>query len=142
MPKKAAKIRFDMEGMEDISDELIEVKEAFYTRRTSIVCGSLRFPIPRPVIVDLELTAGDICYFCEYSEGYYLSFKIKPEAATKAQVKSRKLATAGANNTLFVAIPPMIKKLYREPITNVKLIQPIGYPKYEWQIQFLTTVYT
>ena len=142
MPKKAAKIRFDMDGMEEISDKLIEVKEDFYTKHTSIVCGSLRFPIPRQIVLDLGLKAGDTCYFCEYSEGYYLSFRIRPEAATKAQLKSRKLAMAGANHTLFVAIPPMIKKLYREQITSIKLTRPVGYPKHEWQIQFLTTVYT
>ena len=140
MPKKAT-IRFDTDDIDDISDQIIEVKNNFYTKRTRNMCGSLRFPIPTPIRIELNLKAGDTCFFCQYSEGFYISFKIKPEAATKAQIKSRKLAAAGANNTLYLAIPPMIKNLHREPITNVKLIQTKGFQPYEWQIQFLSTDY-
>jgi hypothetical protein len=138
MPSKAT-IRFDTEEISDISEQLIEVKNDFYTKKTCNSCGSLRFPIPTPLKVELDLKAGDICYFCQYSEGFYLSFKHRPETATKAQVRSRKLASAGMYNTLYLAIPPMIKNLYRETITNVKLIRTKGFQPYEWQIQFLST---
>lgn len=136
MPKKAT-IRFDTDDISDISDQIIEVKNDFYTKRTSNMCGSLRFPIPAPITAELNLKAGDICYFCQYSEGFYISFKVKPEAATQSQIKSRKLAAAGTYGTLYLAIPPMIKNLYQETITNVKLIRTKGFQPYEWQIQFL-----
>ena len=138
MPRKA-QIRFDMEDISDISDQIIEVSHDFYTKKTSIVCGSLRFPIPTQIKTELDLKAGDTCFFCQYSEGFYISFKVKPIAATKAQVRSRKLASAGAYNTLYVAIPPLVKNLYRETITGVKLIRTKGFQPYEWQIQFLFT---
>ena len=93
--KKKTAIRFDIDELSDISDEIIEINNDFYTKRTSNTCGSLRFPIPTPIKLELNLKAGDTCFFCQYSEGFYISFKIKPEAATKAQVRSRKLAAAG-----------------------------------------------
>ena len=136
---KKAKIRFDMDDIADISDQIIEVKNNFYTKKTSTVCGSLRFPIPTPIKVELELKAGDPCFFCQYSEGYYLSFKHKPIAATEAQIKCRKLAAAGMYNTLYLCIPPFIKNQYREPIHTIKLIKTKGFQPYEWQIQFLST---
>lgn len=138
MPKKAT-IRFDTDDIEDISDQIIEVKNDFYTKRTSTVCGSLRFPVPAPIKLELNLKAGDSCFFCQYSEGFYISFNHKPEAATKAQIRSRKLAAAGSYNTLYLAIPPMIKNLYQETITGVKLIRTKGFQPHEWQIQFLFT---
>lgn len=138
MPKKAT-IRFDTDDIDDISDQIIEVKNDFYTKQTSTVCGSLRFPIPTPIKTELELKAGDPCFFCQYSEGFYISFKHMPVSATKAQMRSRKLAAAGKYNTLYLAIPPMIKNLYRETITGVKLIRTKGFKEYEWQIQFLFT---
>ena len=138
MPKKAT-ICFDMDDLSDISDQIIEVKNDFYTKKTSAVCGSLRFPVPTPIKVELDLKAGDTCFFCQYSEGFYLSFKVKPEAATKTQMRSRKLAAAGEYTTLYLAIPPMVKKLYQETITGVKLIRTKGFQPHEWQIQFLFT---
>lgn len=137
MPKKAT-IRFDTDDISDISDQIIEVQNDFYTKKTCNSCGSLRFPIPAPIKAELNLKAGDICYFCIYSEGFYISFNNKPESATKAQIKSRRLASAGAYGTLYVAIPPMIKNLYQTPITNIKLIRTKGFQPYEWQIQFLS----
>lgn len=134
---KKAKIKFNFDDVADISDELIEVKNDFYTKKTVSMSGSLRFPIPTPIKTELDLKAGDTCFFCQYSEGFYISFNHKPEAATKAQVRARKLAVAGMYETLYVAIPPMIKNLYQKPITNVKLIRTKGFKEYEWQIQFL-----
>ena len=134
---KKAKIRFDMDEISDISEELVEINNDFYTKKTSNMCGSLRFPIPTPIKVELDLKAGDTCFFCQYSEGFYISFKHKPEAATKAQVRSRKLAAAGQYETLYVCIPPMIKNLYKETITNVQLIRTKGFQPHEWQIKFL-----
>lgn len=136
MPRKA-KINFDMEDISDISKELVKVENNFYTKHTINMCGSLRFAIPTPLREKLELHAGDICYFCQYSEGYYISFKKKPEAPTKAQVKPRKLAVGGSN-TLYLAIPPMIKNQHLYPIEYVKLVNPRGFQEYEWQIQFLS----
>ena len=137
--KPKTQIRFDMEDLSDISDEIIEINKDFYTKKTSSVCGSLRFPIPTPIKVELDLKAGDTCFFCQYSEGFYLSFKVKPEAHTKAQIRARKLANAGQYNTLYVCIPPMIKNLYRKPITNIQLFRTKGFQAHEWQIQFLST---
>lgn len=138
MPRKAT-IRFDTDEIEDISDELIEVDKRFFTKQIQHKEHSLRFSIPTQIKLELDLHAHDICYFCEYSDGFYLSFKHKPVAATKNQIRSRKLSAAGAYNTLYLIIPPMIKKLYREPLKFVKLIQPKGYPEYEWLIQFHST---
>lgn len=136
---KKATIRFDIDDIEDISDQLIEIKHDFYTKRTTQSCGSLRFPIPTPIKLELDLKAGDTCFFCQYSEGFYISFKHQPAAATKTQMRSRKLAAAGAYNTLYLAIPPMIKNLYQEVIKGIKLIRTKGFQPYEWQIQFLFT---
>lgn len=142
MPRKA-KISFDMEDIADISSELIEVNNNVYTRKTSNRLGSsLRFPIPTPIKIELELKAGDICFFCQYSEGFYISFKHKPKAATKAQIRSRKLAVAGKYDTLYVCIPPFIKNLYKETIQAIQLVKPKGFQNYEWQILFLFTDFT
>ena len=139
MKKKATGIRFDMDDLADISEELVSVNKDFYTKRTSLVCGSLRFPIPTPIKLELNLQPSDMCYFCQYSEGFYLSFKIKPESATKAQIRSRKLAPAGQYNTLYVCIPPMIKNQYQKTITSVQLIRTKGFQPHEWQLKFLFT---
>lgn len=137
--QKKAKIRFDMDEESDISEHLVIVHNNFHTKKTSNVCGSLRFPIPKTIKEELDLKAGDICYFCQYSEGFYISFNHKPAAATKAQVRSRKLAAAGAYGTLYVCIPPMIKNQYQKEIVSVQLIRTKGFQPYEWQIQFLFT---
>lgn len=138
MPRKA-KISFDMEDISDISEQLIEINHDFYTKKCSNVCGSLRFPIPTPIKLELNLKAGDTCFFCQYSEGYYISFNHRPAAATKAQVRERKLAAAGQYGTLYVCIPPMIKNLYQETIKGIKLYRIKGFQPYEWQLQFLFT---
>ena len=134
---KKIPINFDMETASDISDMLIEIDKDFYTKKTSKVRGSLRFPIPTPIKLELQLKAGDSCFFCTYSEGFYISFKIKPEAATKAQLKERKISEAGMYKTIYVCIPPMIKNLYQKEIKSVKLIRTKGFQPYEWQLQFL-----
>ena len=138
MPKKA-QICFDMDDISDISDQLIEVKQDFYTKKTTYQSGSLRFSIPTPIIIELDLKAGDTCFFCQYSEGFFLSFKHRPEAATKAQVRSSKLAKAVMYSSLYLAIPPMVKIQYRETIKGIKLIRTKGFQPYEWQVQFLFT---
>lgn len=140
--KKKKRIRFDMESISDITNELVEVKQDFYVRKTNVKNGSVRFPIPTPIKLELDLKAGDTCFFCHYSEGVYLSFKQVPEYATKKQYRSRKLATAGQHDTLFVCIPPMFKQLYQEHITGVQFIRTAGFQEYEWQLQFLFTDFT
>ena len=140
--KKAGKIRFDMDEVSDISNELVEVNKDCYTRQTSTHQNSLRFPIPIPIKLELDLKAGDKCYFVKYSEGYYLSFKVKPNSTTKDLMRERKISSAGQYDTLYLIIPPFIKKLFREPITNVQLIRTKGFQPYEWQIQFLSIVST
>ena len=140
--RKKSKIIFDMDDLSDISSSIVVVNKDFYTKKTSIVSGSLRFAIPVPIKSELDLQASDLCYFCQYSEGFYISFKVKPETATKAQVRSRKLAVAGDYGTLYVCIPPFIKNLYKEPIKYIQLIRTEGFQPYEWHIKFLTTDYT
>ena len=137
MPQRAT-IRFDADDIADISEQLVEINRNFYTRPTTKSCGSLRFAVPAAICAELGLKTGDECYYYQYSEGFLISFKHKPVAATKAQLRSRKLATAGAGNTLYLAIPPMVKNQYREPITNIKLFRTKGFQPYEWQIQFLS----
>lgn len=136
--KKPTKIQFDMENVSDITDKIVEINQDFYTKKTSQVCGSLRFPIPIPIKYELKLKAGDTCFFCKYSEGYYISFNNLPDAAVATQTRARKLAQAGAYNTLYVCIPPFIKNLHEKPITNVQLIRTKGFQKHEWQIRFLS----
>ena len=75
MKKQLSKIRFDLEEMSEITDELVEIDNNIYTKRTCHMSGSLRFPIPRPIVAELDLKAGDTCFYCQYSEGFYLSFK-------------------------------------------------------------------
>ena len=137
--KKRIGIRFDMEEMSEISNELVEINRDYYTKKTTYGQGSLKFPIPREIQVELNLNPGDICYFCLYSEGFYLSFKEKPITATKNMCRSRKLASAGMNNTLYLCIPPMIKNLYQEEIKSVVLMRTAGFKAHEWQLQFLFT---
>jgi hypothetical protein len=139
--RKARKIQFDMEELTDISDELIEVNNDCYTKSTSMHQSSLRFPIPTPIKLELDLKASDSCYFVRYSEGYYLSFKVKPDTS-KCLMKERKIQSAGKYNTLYLVIPPFIKNLYKKPITNVQLIKTKGFKEYEWQIQFLSSDFT
>jgi hypothetical protein len=139
--KKAGKIRFDMSDDIDsiLSDELVIIDKNCYTRTTNATRGSLRFAVPRQIIDNLDLQAGDPCFFCRYSEGFYLSFKIQPEAATKAQIKQRNLVAQGQANTIYLVIPPFIKNLYNAPITAVQLMQIKGFQPHEWSIRFLTT---
>lgn len=137
--KKRIGIHFDMDESSEISNELVEINRDYYTKRTTHGQGSLKFPIPREIEIELELNPGDLCYFCQYSEGFYLSFKEKPIAATKAMCRSRKLASAGMHNTLYLCIPPMIKNLYDEEIKSVILMRTKGFQAHEWQIKFLFT---
>jgi hypothetical protein len=137
--KKKARIAFDMEEIADISNELRVINKDYYNRRTNKLKGMVRFPIPTPIKAELDLKAGDTCFFCQYSEGFYISFNHQPAYATKAQFRSRKLIPAGEHQTLFVAIPPFIKNLYQEEITGIELIRTKGYQPYEWHIRFLFT---
>lgn len=139
--KKASKIRFDMSDDIDneLLDELIIIDKNCYTRKTHSTRGSLRFAVPNEIVCNLGLKAGIPCFFCKYSEGFYLSFGVRPEAATKAQIKERNLVAQGQAHTLYLVIPPFIKNLYREPIKAVQLMQIKGFQPHEWSIQFLTT---
>lgn len=139
--KKASKIRFDMSDDIDneLLNELVIIDKNCYTRKTNSTRGSLRFAIPHTIIDNLNLKAGDSCFFCKYSEGFYISFRVRPDAATKAQIKQRNLVAQGQANTIYLVIPPFIKNLYKEPIKAVQLMQIKGFQPYEWSIQFLTT---
>lgn len=139
--KKASKIRFDMSDDIDneLLNELVIIDKNCYTRKTNSTRGSLRFAIPHTIIDNLNLKAGDPCFFCKYSEGFYISFRVRPDAATKAQIKQRNLVAQGQASTIYLVIPPFIKNLYKEPIKAVQLMQIKGFQPYEWSIQFLTT---
>lgn len=140
MKKKAGKIRFDMDSTADISDELVEINHDFYTKPVRPNSyGSLRFPIPKPLEAELELKAGTPCYFVRYSEGFYISFGVKPNCP-KTRMKYRKISYAGCQQTLFLLIPQFIQHLF----PNMKFVQLIRVPNwqpYEWQIQFHSTEY-
>ena len=140
MKKKAGKIKFDMDSTADISDELIEINHDFYTKpvRPS-VSGSFRFPIPTPIKAELDLKPGMLCYFVQYSEGFYISFGVKPNCSEK-QMKFRKISYAGCQQTLFLLIPQFIQRQFPE-MKFVQLIRTPGFQPYEWQIQFHSTEY-
>ena len=143
MVRKATKIQFNMaETSLELENNLVQIDNNCYTRRTYIVNNSVRFTIPKQIIDKLNLKAGDVCFFVQYSEGFYLSFINKPESATKAQIRSRKLVSQGQANTIHLVIPPFIKNLYKESITAIQLLQIKGFKPYEWQIQFLFTDFT
>lgn len=140
MKKKAGKIRFDMDSTADISDELIEINHDFYTKPVRPnINGTLRFPIPTEIKIELEIEPGTPCYFVQYSEGYYISFGVKPDCSEK-QMRCRHVQYAGRNKTLFLLIPQFIQ----HKIPNIKFVQLIrtpGFQAYEWQIQFHSTEY-
>ena len=139
MQKKPNKIKFNMEDDEtEFNEQVLYVNKAFYTKKTCKVSGSLRFPIPTDIVTDLNLTSSDLCYFVEYSEGYYIAFKTEPEGVLKKKIRHRRLAKAGMYNTLFVCIPHFIKNNYKSEITYIQLIRPKGFKENEWQIQFFT----
>lgn len=140
--KKPNKISFEMSEISDISNNLVIVNRDFYTRQVTKHQSSIRFPIPKELVYNLDLKAGDKCYFIRYSEGFLISFKVKPEDFTKKQVRERKLIKAGAYDTLYLVIPPFIKNLYLKPITNVQLAHTKGFREYEWQFAPLFTDYT
>lgn len=141
MKRKTGKIKFDMDDTADINDELIEVDKAFYTRKITVSpSGSFRFPIPTQIKADLELKPGMPCYFVQYSEGFYISFGIKPDCPER-RMRCRKLSYAGSNQTLFLLIPQFIQQKLPK-IQFVQLIQTPGFQPYEWQIQFHSTEYT
>lgn len=140
MKKKAGKIRFDMDSTADISDELVEVNQDFYTRPVRPNSyGSLRFPIPKEIKAELNLTAGIPCYFVQYSEGFYISFGVKPDCPEK-RMKYRKIYYAGQQQTLFLLIPQFIQHKFPN-MKFVQLIRTPGFQPYEWQIQFHSTEY-
>jgi bifunctional DNA-binding transcriptional regulator/antitoxin component of YhaV-PrlF toxin-antitoxin module len=139
MAKKAHRISFDMDTFEtDIVNELLPVQNNFYTKRVSRIARTMRFPIPTLICEELNLNAGDICYFIRYSEGYYIAFITRPDGVNDKNIRSRKLIKAGMYNTLFVAIPQFIQQDFKEPIQSVQLIRPKGFKLHEWQIRFLT----
>lgn len=140
MKKKAGKIRFDMDSTADISDELVEVNHDFYTRPVRPNSyGSLRFPIPTEIKAELNLKPGIPCYFVQYSEGFYISFGVKPDCP-ETRMKYRKIYYAGQQQTLFLLIPQFIQ--HKFPNTKfVQLIKPPSWKPYEWQIQFHSTEY-
>ena len=133
MKKKPNKISFDMETDEiEFNEQVLLVNKSFYTKKICKVAGSSRFPIPAEITTDLNLSSSDLCYFVEYSEGYYIAFKAKPEdIPLKRQVRYRKLIKAGMCSTLFVAIPQFIKNKYDSEITYVQLIRPKGFKENE-----------
>lgn len=130
-----------MEDIDDISDQIIEVDRHFYKQTTINTTNpnSTRFCIPVQIRQELNLKAGDVCYFCKYVDGYFISFNHKPASAIKGLYKSRKLSAAGAHDSLYLRIPQFITNLYQERITEVELLQIKGFQPYEWQIQFLST---
>lgn len=137
---KPKKISFDMDDVSEITDQLITVYNDCYTIPIRNVANGTRFKIPKPIVEELGLVAKDLCYFVQYTEGYYLSFKVEPEAY-KTLYRSRKLIPAGQYDTLYVAIPQFITNIHKK-INNVQLIRTKGFKKHEWQIKFLFIDYT
>lgn len=132
---KPKKISFDMDDVSEITDQLITVCNDCYTIPIRNIANGKRFRIPKNIIEELQLSAKDLCYFVQYTEGYYISFKEIPETSTK-NYKSRKLISAGQYNTLYTAIPQFITNIYKK-INSVQLIRTQGFKKHEWQIKFL-----
>ena len=137
---KPKKISFDMDDVSDITDQLVTVYNDCYTVPIRKIANTPRFRIPKPIIEELGLTAKDLCYFVQYTEGYYISLKTKPDVPPSF-CKSRKLIPAGQYGTLYVAIPQFISNVHKK-INSVQLIRTKGFKKYEWQIKFLFIDYT
>lgn len=141
MPKKPSKINFDYEDDQGLVENLIPVHRNFYLRKIRTVTGIKRFSIPTEIKKELELKVKDDIYFVEYPEGFYIIFNRIPDVSSKSYRK-RKLIVAGAGDTLYTAIPPLITNYFTNPIVAVKLLQPQGVPKDTWRIQFLFTDFT
>lgn len=134
--KKRKSIAFEMEQEADITNQLVLVKDRSYIRYIRTIANVRRFAIPMSIKRDLNLQAGDMVYFVKTPEGFYLSFNVLPNAATK-NYKFRKLISAGAAETLYTAIPQFITNTLNREINYVHLVQPETWSKHEWQIQFL-----
>ena len=133
--KKKKTIAFEMEQEADISNQIVVVNSNSYVRYIRTIANVKRFAIPMNIKRDLDLQAGDTVYFVKTPEGFYLSFNILPNAAPK-NYKFRKLISAGAAETLYVAIPQFVTHYIKQEINYVHLVQPETWSKHEWQIQF------
>lgn len=126
----------DME--DELQHELLEVDKGFYTKKITSSNYGLKFPIPIEIVCALKLQVGDTCYFCKYSEGYYISFKYKPTGVLLRNIKSRKITKAGEYDTLYVRIPASMLHRMKDTPSSVSLVQVKGFQEHEWQINFLS----
>lgn len=140
--KHTTHIHFNMEDIDDISNELVNVQNNFYTRPVRVVRNSIHFSIPQQIINNLDLKAKDSCFFYFTIDGNYLSFKQYPTGIAPKFIRERKITLIGNNGTLYLIIPRFFTRLYNKPIKNVKLINAKGMQPHEWQIQFLFTDFT
>lgn len=136
---KKTSIKFEMSPEDELQEDLLEVNHGFYTKKITCSNYGIKFPVPVEIVVDLDLKSGDTCYFCKYSEGFYISFKHKPQGSADKNIKSRKLCKAGDYDTLYVRIPAGIAHSLHPNPTSVSLVQVKGFQNYEWQINFLFT---
>ena len=132
------KIKFDMFEPTNLTDQLIQVTKSVYTKKIRKTnTNSIKFPVPTQIKIDLQLKAGDPVFFVKYVDGYYLSFKIKPDGIAQRNIRSRKLSVAGANNTLYIRIPQFISNTYTN-LDFVEFTQIKGFAPYEWHLTFHT----
>ena len=139
--KSRINFEFDTTDTTDISEELVPVEKNFYTRYVRTIAGVKRFGIPKEIKKELNLKVKDDVYFVNYSDGYYIVFNEIPDTSPD-NYKRRKIISAGAHDSLYVAIPPMLTKDYVRPITAISLIQPKGVPNNTWRIQLRFTGFT
>ena len=134
--KKRKRITFEMDEEANISDLIIVVQDNSYIRYIRKIANSNRFAIPKPIIRELNLQKGEEVYFIKTPTGFYLSFRELPDALPR-NYRSRKLISAGATDSLYVAIPQFVTHILRKEINYVHLVRPETWRKHEWQIQFL-----
>ena len=135
MTKKRGRIRFEMEELSEITDNLVIINRDFYTIPINKHQSSKRFAIPKDLVNSLQLKAGDACYYIKYEDGFYISFKTQPTGIPIKQIKKRNLVRAGEYNTLYLVVPvTVIRKTYPE-MTHVQIIHIKGFQEYEWQFK-------
>jgi bifunctional DNA-binding transcriptional regulator/antitoxin component of YhaV-PrlF toxin-antitoxin module len=140
--KSKISFEFDLTSPPDFTEDLIPVDQNFYTRRVREISGVKRFGIPTAIKKELNLKPKDDVYFVTYDrEHYFIVFNEVPDTSPN-NYKRRKIIYAGHNQSLYVAVPPMLTKDYVRPLTGVSLTQPKGVPKNTWQIQLLFTEFT
>ena len=143
MTKKSQRINFEMSTIdEELANELVKVNKSIYLKRLIHFSfkSSVKFSIPKEIVQVLELKPKDECYFYRTNARMYITFFNPPDGISPKQYRVRHLSNAGDYNTLSVLIPKLITdEIPKSKLEYIRLIQPQGLGKTEWQIEFLSS---